>query len=97
MKHKETQSMTYVVYENATTKMAKRKDGTTHFKSERAAKSYITRFLDHATHSVAESNDYFDNIERQVQRISAMTGKPFMESVNTPFHCSPASESYWSS
>jgi hypothetical protein len=25
-----------------------------------------------------------------------MNGKKFMESVNTPYYCSPSSETYWS-
>ena len=31
-----------------------------------------------------------------VERTNLMTGKKFMEDVNTPYFCSPSSESYWS-
>jgi hypothetical protein len=32
----------------------------------------------------------------QVERTNFMTGKKFMESVDTPYFCSPRSETYWS-
>jgi hypothetical protein len=31
-----------------------------------------------------------------VEKTNMMTGKKFLESENTPYYCSPASESYWS-
>ena len=31
-----------------------------------------------------------------VERTNLMTGKTFKESVDTPYYCSPSSESYWS-
>jgi hypothetical protein len=46
--------------------------------------------------AVAERSDYFANIEQQVERVNAVTGGKFMESVNTPYFCSPSSETYWS-
>lgn len=45
---------------------------------------------------IAEIGYYADKIEKQVERINMMTGKKYMESVNTPRYCSPSSESYWS-
>ena len=36
------------------------------------------------------------NIPTRVERVNIMTGKKFMEDVDTPFFCSPSSESYWS-
>lgn len=33
---------------------------------------------------------------RMVTRKNLMSGKEFQEDVNTPYFCSPASESYWS-
>jgi len=32
----------------------------------------------------------------QVERTNLMTGQKFMEDVDTPYFCSPASESFWS-
>ncbi len=48
------------------------------------------------THAIAEANHYKKNIEKQVQKTNIMTGEKFMESVNTPYYCSPSSETYWS-
>lgn len=31
-----------------------------------------------------------------VERTNLMTGKKFQEDVNTPYYCSPSSETYWS-
>ena len=31
-----------------------------------------------------------------VERTNLMTGKTFKESVDTPYYCSPSSETYWS-
>jgi hypothetical protein len=31
-----------------------------------------------------------------VERTNLMTGKKFKESVDTPYYCSPSSETYWS-
>ena len=33
---------------------------------------------------------------RMVERVNLMTGKEFLEDVNTPNCCSPASETFWS-
>lgn len=33
---------------------------------------------------------------RMVEKTNLMTGKKFIEDVNTPYFCSPSSESYWS-
>jgi len=47
-------------------------------------------------YGIAESAHYYAKLERQVERVNMMTGKKFMESVNTPYYCSPSSETYWS-
>lgn len=47
-------------------------------------------------YGIAESAYYSKNIERMVERTNMMTGKKYMESVNTPRYCSPSSEAYWS-
>ena len=48
-------------------------------------------------YGIAETTHYFCSIEKKVERVNAMTGEKFMESVNTPYYCSPSSETYWSS
>jgi hypothetical protein len=40
--------------------------------------------------------DLYSLIEQQVEKTNLMTGKKYRESVNTPLHLSPSSETYWS-
>ena len=47
-------------------------------------------------YGVAERDYYRAHIEQHVRRKNMMTGVEYMESVNTPLSCSPASETYWS-
>lgn len=47
-------------------------------------------------YGIAESEHYAENIERKVERVNLMTGEKYLESINTPNHCSPSSETYWS-
>lgn len=85
----------YVLYYQDTTALVNRDKS---HKTERAAKSYRTRLLNKGatrTIQIAELNDYKTNIEAQVERINLMSGKPYMESINTPPCCSPACETYW--
>ena len=45
---------------------------------------------------VIMSEDEYSMVEPMVERTNMMTGKKFMESINTPNYMSPACESYWS-
>jgi len=45
---------------------------------------------------VAEIEYYTRNIEKTVKRKNFMTGAEYEESINTPYYCSPSSETYWS-
>lgn len=73
-------------------------------KTKPAAKAKITRMKkinpEHAdyidTFEVEEEHFFSANIEKTVTRTNLMTGKKFEEPINTPIHCSPAFESYWS-
>lgn len=92
--------MSYVIYNECSTELLTDR----RFKTETAAKSARTRILkkqDDASSSandyvIAETGEFYANIEKQVQRKNLMTGKTFLEGVNTPIHMSPASETYWS-
>jgi hypothetical protein len=96
----------YVVYNTTTTALVKigRYDqyygiGAAKAAITRAAKkSLLPEGADNHPRTVlavAERSDYFANIEQQVERVNAVTGGKFMESVNTPYFCSPSSEAYW--
>lgn len=45
---------------------------------------------------IAETEYYARHIERTVIKTNMMTGEEYRESINTPAHMSPASETYWS-
>lgn len=38
---------------------------------------------------------YMDRPVKMVERTNALTGAKFMEAEDTPYFCSPSSESYW--
>lgn len=91
----------YVVYESNSTKIVARAS-TLH-----GAKIARGRFLKSGEaerrgygidndFSIADSKTFHNYIEKYVERTNLMSGKKFMERVNTPNYCSPASESYWS-
>ena len=48
------------------------------------------------TCAMADSAFFHDFIERRVTKRNLMTGEDYVETVNTPLACSPASETYWS-
>jgi hypothetical protein len=66
-----------------------------------SAKGYITKqvnkgSIERIDYSVAESSFFHSSIEQSVERVNLMSGKTYMETVNTPVHMSPAYETYWS-
>jgi len=97
--------MGYVVYEKNSTALLTRRV----FKTEAAAKAARTRILKgqaapsdidscniDKNYAIAESDVFYASIERRVPRTNMMSGNTYYEGVNTPNHCSPASEAYWS-
>jgi hypothetical protein len=94
--------MTYVVYEVESTRIATPKPyGKEYYATEGAAKAAKTRMEKGKRWAgkelaVAELTLYRTLIEKMIERTNLMSGKKYMESVNTPNYCSPASEAYWS-
>lgn len=99
--------MAYVIYHNETTVILG--DCYKSYKTIAAAKSAISRLRKRVpvsdlntdrdplfVYAIAEVNEFYKNIEKTVERTNLMSGKTFRESVNTPYYCSPSSESYWS-
>jgi len=73
------------------------------YKTMAAAKAALTRIskvepdYDPTRYAIAESSIFHDLIEKTVIKKSAMPPyKEFEERVNTPYYCSPSSETYWS-
>lgn len=47
-------------------------------------------------YGVAEANYFHTTIEKSRTVKNIMNGAPVVETVNTPYYCSPSSETYWS-
>ena len=85
-----------------------RPDHRNSYKTMAAAKAALTRickaedFLPTDQHyalyryGIAEAAYFHKHVEKQVRKTNMMTGKEYVESVNTPVYMSPACESYWS-
>jgi len=91
--------MSYVIYNKETTIIAGGHRNT--YTSERAAKGGLTRMvnkegLNRDDFAIAESGEFHNTIEKEVERVNLMSGEKYMEPINTPLSCSPASETYWS-
>ena len=102
----------FVIYNKNTSEILeiRRADGrqNAQYYGEGAAKAALTRFCKKSKfnftdpeyplyqYAIAERSHYDRNIEKKVERTNIMTGAKFMESVNTPYYCSPSSETYWS-
>jgi hypothetical protein len=94
--------MAYVVYDVESTRIATPKPyGKETYRTEAAAKAAKTRMEKGKRWAgkelaVAEITMYRTLIEKMVEKTNLMSGKKYMESVNTPNYCSPSSEAYWS-
>lgn len=91
--------MSYVVYNVQSTRICGSRN-TQYFKSHGAAKAHLTRMAkqghDITLYGIAETNYFYQNIEKSVTRINLISGAEYQEKINTPRSCSPASELYWS-
>ena len=47
-------------------------------------------------YAIAEAEYFHSKIEKQVKKKNMMNGEEFFETANTPYYCSPSSETYWS-
>ena len=84
----------FVLFHVETTKIVGR------YETEAAAKGQATR-LSKAGKLVLEdhcvmSDEEFKAIEKTEVVYNLMSGKPVVQSVNTPLCCDPSSETYWS-
>ena len=100
----------YYIYEKSTTYIIgkpdsngiARPDHRQSYKTLGAAKAALTRLsrvepdYDPNRYDIAASAFFHQNIEKKVAKRNLSTGIVYSESVNTPAHMSPASETYWS-
>lgn len=47
-------------------------------------------------YNYAGLDDYNCDVVYMVERVNLITGEKYMEPSNTPAHCSPSTETYWS-
>ena len=102
--------MSYVVYNIETTRYLCNHSGVktdkTHFETEAAAKAALTREIKNTAtkrypilreqFAIAGADRFHGVIEKTETVTNLMSGKPVIQSVNTPLCCDPSSETYWS-
>ena len=89
----------FYVYNLKTSQVMQTRKGKSTWKSLGAAKAFRTRMarMGYNTDEYGIVDvDLHKLIEKQVEKVNLMTGKTYRESVNTPLHLSPSSETYWS-
>lgn len=102
----------YVIYDKDTSKILEVRNANgrrnSRYYGMPAAKAALTRYSKKSglmptdaeyplyKFGIAEVGYYAKTLEKQVERTNLLTGEKFMESVNTPYYCSPSSETYWS-
>jgi hypothetical protein len=52
--------------------------------------------LEHVVRTSLRPKERYEIHETYVTKINMMSGKEFTERYDTPYYCSPSSESYWS-
>lgn len=72
------------------------------YRTEHGAKIASGRMMNsnkflHSNLAVSDMKTFYTSIEPMVERTNMMTGKTYMEPLNTPIYLSPSSETYWSS
>lgn len=93
--------MAYVIYNKDTTRLLNR----TMYKTLAAAKRARTMACRYGSSrltglqsqfSIAEVSEFYKSIEKTEVKKSLLSGKEFVQPVNTPLCCDPSSETYWS-
>ena len=87
----------YVIYNRETTEAVKDKHHVHAFGSKSAVTRYFKdHHLDRALWTFAPTMEFFQVIEKSETKRNLMSGKEFIQRVNTPLCCDPSSETYWS-
>lgn len=97
--------MSYVIYETNTTYLARIFKNGYWQDAKSATKSGATRMfnnlvkagkIDPATHRIVETSIFHAQIEKFVEKTNLLSGKKFVQRVNTPASCDPSTETYHS-
>lgn len=59
-------------------------------------KKYSARVGQEKRYEYASVEDFENNVVYMREKTNLMTGEKFMERSDTPYYCSPSSETYWS-
>lgn len=90
----------FVIYDKETTRLVGSSLDPKKFKTERAAKGFLTRLVNRGyireKYAIADTTTFLMDIEKWVTKKNLLSGKEFRQSVNTPLCCDPSSETYWS-
>jgi len=95
----------FVIYHRETTRrldMISRNCNKEKFKTIAAAKAALTRACNKDVtllkneFEITDGRNFYDNIQKTEIVINLMSGKPVVQSVNTPRCCDVSSELYWS-
>lgn len=92
--------MTFVIYHKDTTIYLN--GNKPYYDTERLAKATLTKAVNagkvkREDYLIAEAGHFLANIEKKRKVKNLMSGQEVEESVNLPWTCSVASETYWSS
>jgi len=98
--------MSFVIYHKETTRLLRvRARSAGCFTESFAVKGAATQALNREVkagrakaedYAIVDRTTFLTKIEKMVERVNLMSGKTYLEPVNTPNYCSPASEAYWS-
>lgn len=95
--------MSYFIVDKATGRKYRKpaQYGEAHFNTEKGAKTSLTRLVNSGQLSrdqwtVMSHNEHREKFPvKMVEKTNLMTGQKFMEAEDTPYYCSPSSETYW--
>ena len=95
--------MSYVVYHKETTRylITKGRWWKYSYETPGAAKAALTRavkkgLVKREDYDVMEEDHFHKCVEKFETKHNLLSGKPFLQPVNTPLCCDPSSETYWS-
>lgn len=89
--------MTFVIVKTADNKLHTTKTYADYVGAARAIARFVKKNealnVTYADFAIVEAAKY---VKPKVERVNLMTGKTFLEDYDTPYYCSPSSETYWS-
>jgi hypothetical protein len=93
--------MSFVIYNKKTTVLLNGFINHKEYATQGTAKAALSRLakagkIIKSHYAIADAVKFFTKIEKKETVRNLMTGKPVIQTVNTPNCCDPSSEQYWS-